>query len=54
MGLKYNDLRDTILPMVSVDEYEPKSGDANEIIVVAFFANDQGPADDLDDFIEKG
>lgn len=54
MTLKNNDLRDTILPKISIDEYQPKSGIDDEIIVVAFFAIDEGPGKDLDDFIEKG
>ena len=53
MGLRYEELKDMILPLVSVDEFEPKSGTVEEVIVVAFFANDELPAYDLDDFIDK-
>lgn len=54
MGLKYNDLRDTIIPQISIDEFEPKGGNDNELIVVAFYAINEDPAKDLDDFVEKG
>lgn len=52
MPLKSDDLRDTILPRISVDEFEPKSGRDDEIVVVALFAADEQPAKDLDNFIE--
>jgi len=54
MALKRGDLKDTILPKVSVDEYEPKSGTVEEIIVVGFFLIDEDPAKDLDGFIDRG
>ena len=53
MGLRHKELAGMILPLVSVDEFEPKSGTVEEVIVVAFFANDELPAYDLDDFIDK-
>ncbi len=53
MGLRHEELKGMILPLVSVDEFEPKSGTVEEVIVVAFFANDELPAYDLDDFIDK-
>jgi hypothetical protein len=53
MGLRHKELEGMILPLISVDEFEPKSGTTEEVIVVAFFANDELPAYDLDDFIDK-
>jgi len=53
MGLRHEELKGLILPLVSVDEFEPKSGTVEEVIVVAFFAEDELPAYDLDDFIDK-
>lgn len=52
--LERESLKGTILPLVSVDEYLPKAGSQEEIIVVAFYTIDEDPANDLDDFIEKG
>lgn len=54
MSLKYEDLRGTVLPTVSIDEFEPKAGDNLEVIVVAFYLTDQEPAEDLNTFIQRG
>jgi len=54
MGLSKNCLRSTISPKISIDEFEPKSGHSEEVIVVGFYANDAEPAEDLGDFISKG
>jgi hypothetical protein len=53
MGLRHKELEGMVLPLISVDEFEPKSGTTEEVIVLAFFANDELPAYDLDDFIDK-
>jgi hypothetical protein len=49
-----NSLENTILPQISVDEFEPKLGDEYDAIVVAFYAKDEEPADDLCTFIQRG
>jgi len=54
MSLKNGDLAGTILPTVSIDEFQPKAGDTAEVIVVAFYLNDQDPAEDLNTFIQRG
>lgn len=54
MSLKHGDLKGTILPKLSIDEYEPKAGDRQDVIVVAFYADDEGPANDLNTFIQRG
>ena len=54
MSLKYGDLAGTILPDVSIDEFEPKAGDEKNVIVVAFYLKDQDPAEDLNTFIQRG
>lgn len=54
MSLKHGDLKNTILPTVSIDEFEPKAGDTEDVIVVAFYLNDKDPADDLNTFIQRG
>ena len=53
MGLRHEELNGMILPLISVDEFEPKAGTTEEVIVLAFFAKDELPAYDLDDFIDK-
>ncbi len=54
MSLKNGDLKGTILPKVSIDEFEPKAGDNENVIVVAFYLLDQPPAEDLNTFIQRG
>jgi len=54
MGLRHKELEGQILPLISIDEFEPKTGTTEEVIVVAFFAKDELPAFDLDEFIDKG
>jgi len=54
MSLKNGDLTNTILPKVSIDEFEPKACDDLEVIVVAFYLNDEPPAQDLNTFIQRG
>jgi hypothetical protein len=54
MSLKNGDLAGTLLPDVSIDEFEPKAGENLEVIVVAFHLTDQGPAEDLNTFIQRG
>lgn len=54
MSLKNGDLAGTILPNVSIDEFEPKAGSTKDVIVVAFYLNDQEPAEDLNTFIQRG
>jgi len=54
MSLKNGDLAGTILPEISIDEFEPKAGENLDVIVVAFYLTDEEPADDLNTFIQRG
>lgn len=54
MSLNNGDLAGTILPNVSIDEFEPKAGKDIDVIVVAFYLTDEGPAEDLNTFIQRG
>jgi hypothetical protein len=54
MSLKNGDLAGTVLPEVSIDEFEPKAGGDLEVIVVAFYLTDEAPAEDLNTFIQRG
>lgn len=49
-----NSLKGTILDKITVDEFTPKSGISEEIAVVAFYAIDEEPAQDLNTFIQRG
>ena len=53
-GLRQNELKDLIKPYFSVDIFEPKFGNNEEIVVIAFVADAKEPAQDLKSFIENG
>jgi len=53
-GLRPNDLEHLILDKVSLDEFESKSGEDKEILVMGLYAVDEEPAKDLSRFIERG
>lgn len=53
-GLRPGDLENLVLPEITVDDFEPKSGSPENIVVVSFYVNDLEPANDLASFIERG
>ena len=53
-GLRPSDLEHLILSKVSIDEFEPKSGESKDILVMGLYAVDEEPARDLSRFIERG
>jgi len=53
MGLKSNDLKDTILKKVSIDEFEPKTGDSKDVIVIGLHALEQSVGEDLYSFLNS-
>ncbi len=53
MGLRHLELNGMVIPLISIDEFEPKMGSTEEVIVVSFFCKDELPAFDLDEFIDK-
>ena len=52
-AIRRMDLRGCIQPLISIDEYQPKTGRESEVIVVTFYANDEDPARDLKRFLDK-
>lgn len=52
-GIKKDDLEGMILPVVSIDEYEPKTGTDEEVIVITFYCKEFNVSKDLRDFLEK-
>lgn len=54
MGLKHGDLKDTIVKDISFDQYEPKTGDSKDTIVMAFQTPEQGVGQDLYSFLNNG
>lgn len=53
MGLKVEDLKDTILKKLSIDEYEPKTGDSKDVMVVGFSCKESSQGQDLYNFINS-
>lgn len=49
-----NSLKGTIIDKVTIDEFTPKSGVTEEVAVVAFYAIDDEPAQDLNTYIQRG
>jgi len=54
MSLQPNDLKNFVSEIFTVDSYKSKMGQDKEIAVLAFEVQDQEPAKDLMNFIEKG
>lgn len=53
MALKEGDLKNTILKKISVDEFEPKTGEAQDVMVLGMYLNEMAPAKDLYHFINN-
>ena len=53
MALKEGDLKNTILKNISIDEFEPKTGEAQDVMVVGLYLNETAPAKDLYHFINN-
>jgi hypothetical protein len=53
-GLYEGDLESTVDPTIIMDYYKPKFGDEKRTLVMTFACNDEGPANDLNEFIQKG
>ena len=53
-GLRRGDLKDSIDPIFTIDQFKSKMGTDSDIIVLRFRANDKNPAIDVMEFLEKG
>jgi len=53
-GLSHMDLEDRVAPVVHFDEYVPKMGESDNVIVASFKVNGKTAAQDLENFMEKG
>ena len=52
-ALKHGDLAGVVTNKISVDEFEPKTGEKEEIAVIGFYVTEQAAGDDLAKFISK-
>lgn len=53
MALREGDLKNTVLSNLSIDEYEPKTGDANDVLVLGFNVSEDAPGKDLYHFLNN-
>lgn len=53
MGLRHGELKDTVLSKISIDEFEPKTGDIKDVVVVGFNLNEQAAGRDLYTFLNN-
>ena len=53
MGLQTGDLQDTMLKKISIDEYEPKTGDSSEVLVLGFSLKESSQGQDLYNFLNS-
>jgi len=51
MSLKEGDLKKVVLKKLSIDEFEPKTGDAKDVLVLGFQVTESSVGDDLYGFI---
>lgn len=51
MALRENDLKNTVLKRISIDEFQPKTGDEKDVAVVGFHVTQNFPGKDLYNFI---
>jgi len=54
MGLRKNDLIDTVYKIFEVDSFSSKMGEDQDIVTVSFSLNEKAPAEDLVKFLEGG
>jgi hypothetical protein len=54
MALRANDLRNLVKNVFEIDAYRSKLGDDQDIVVVSFTVTYEGPAKDLENFVEMG
>ena len=53
MGLRHGDLQDTIISKLSIDEFEPKTGDIRDVVVVGLQIREQAASQDLYTFLNN-
>lgn len=54
MALKEGDLKNVVLKKISIDEFEPKTGDAKDVLVLGFQVTENNVGDDLYGFLNGG
>ena len=52
-NLKHEDLKGVVLDKISIDEFEPKTGEKEDVAVFGFYVEEKSVGDDLANFLEK-
>jgi len=52
-NLKHLDLQDVVADKISIDEFEPKTGEKENVAVFGFYVTEKSVGDDLANFIDK-
>lgn len=52
-SLQHNDLNGVLLPTISFDEFEPKTGDKKDTAVIGFYVTEQSAGEDLMKFLHR-
>ena len=52
-NLKHEDLKGVVLNKISIDEFEPKTGEKENVAVFGFYVEEKAVGDDLANFLEK-
>lgn len=53
MSLRENDLVDTMFKEISIDEFQPKTGDTKDVLVLGFYLNENLSGKDLYSFLNN-
>lgn len=53
MSLEHQDLKSVVKDEISIDEFEPKTGEKEDIAVFGFYVTEKSVGDDLANFLEK-
>src|SRR6056300_408540 len=53
MSLHENDLVDTVLSKISIDEFEPKTGESKDVVVVGYYTSEQSAGEDIYSFFNS-
>ena len=52
-NIRHGDLDEVVKSLVSIDEYEPKTGKKEDISVIGFYVTEEKVGKDLENFLQK-
>jgi hypothetical protein len=53
-GLNYQDMKNHVVPVLSIDEFKSRIGEDKDIIVLTFIVSSEAVGNDLVDWLERG